>query len=624
MQPAPKTLERSPHHIETAESAGEPHVTRGTNLLLLGRRLFALRRAPAAIVLAALVLTSSALTLRLTADDYIHLLGVRPESGIEGLTLRPWDLFAFARGEPESAHGLMNEGAFPWWSDPTCMISFFRPLSSLTHWIDYSLWPTQNVLTHLHSYLWFALLLIVVARVYQQLTPAPWIGSLALFFYALDDARAPAVGWVATRNLVIALALGLLALSAHHRARADGDVRSKWLAPLWLALALLGGESAIQVCAYLFAYALFLERGSLLARLRTLLPYAGVVLIWRIPYGILRHGAQGSGLYFDPAREPLAYLDALSERLPVILLAQFWIPMSDLWDTLPVLAPGTQIYMLLTALAVVAVMVYLLWPLFLRDRLLRFWSAGALLASLPVCAGPLDDRLLLGPGVGFMMALAQLLAALADGSYPHKNWFVKVAGVSLALFHGVAEPLFLPVRTWSVDSFEGFMAHADPTVPSDASVTEKSVVVMNPPVDLFAMYFPFYREAKHTPRPKHFRWLANGVCDLKVTRTDEHTLVVRPSKGFLSNSTQWMLRGRRNPMKQGEQVALADATFTVTELTADARPAEVEVRFVEPLESPKLHWLQWGRQEYVPFTPPKVGETVVIPAVDMEVALLGG
>ena len=56
-------------------------------------------------------------------------------------------------------------------------------------------------------------------------------------------------------------------------------------------------------------------------------------------------------------------------------------------------------------------------------------------------------------------------------------------------------------------------------------------------------------------------------------------------------------------MKQGEQVALADATFTVTELTADARPAEVEVRFVEPLESPKLHWLQWGRQEYVPFTP---------------------
>lgn len=624
MQPAPKTLEGSSHHIEeaVAEKAAS-RVTRRTKLLAWGQSWLAKERAPHVIVLAALIFTSSALTLSLTADDYIHLLGVRPESGIEGLTLRPWDLFAFARGEPASAHGLMNEGAFPWWSDPHAVISFFRPLSSLSHWADYSLWPTHNVLTHLHSYLWFGLLLIVLGRLYGRLSAAPWIGSLALFFYAFDDARAPAVGWIATRNLVIALTFGLLALTAHHRAYGEGDAHGKWHAPLWLGLALLGGESAMQVCAYLFAYALILQPGSLLARMRTLAPYGVVVVLWRIPYGLLRHGAAGSGLYFDPAREPVGYLEALVERLPVILLAQFGFPFSDMWDTLPVLAPGTQPLMYALALVVIAVMVVLFWPLWPRDRHLRFWLFGGLLASLPVCAGPLDDRLLLGPGVGFMAALAHLLAALVEGAYPRRGRFAVIVGVSLALFHGVAAPLFLPVRTWAVDSFEGFMARGDATIPSDPGVTERTVVAMNPPVDLFAMYFPFYREAKRTPRPKHFRWLANGVCELRVTRVDAHTLILRPSKGFLSNSTQWMLRGRRNPMRVGEPVELDDATFTVTELTEDLRPMEVRIRFREELESPRLHWLQWGKQEYVPYTPPAIGETRVIPAVDMETALLG-
>jgi hypothetical protein len=45
----------------------------------------------------------------------------------------------------------------PWWSDPTIHIDFARPLTALTHVLDYALWPGTPALRHLHSLLWFAL-----------------------------------------------------------------------------------------------------------------------------------------------------------------------------------------------------------------------------------------------------------------------------------------------------------------------------------------------------------------------------------------------------------------------------------------------------------------------------------
>ena len=45
-------------------------------------------------------------------------------------------------------------------------------------------------------------------------------------------------------------------------------------------------------------------------------------------------------------------------------------------------------------------------------------------------------------------------------------------------------------------------------------------------------------------------------------------------------------------------------TATVTELTADGRPAEATFRFDEPLESPSFAWLCFRGDGFAPFTPP--------------------
>ncbi len=654
MQFAPQPTE-PPRHESDGKSRSSGSLARApwaalilARVLARARALLSSPRAPALIIAAGLLLTSGALSLGLTADDYFHLVGVRPAPGLSDLARRPWDLFAFVPGDPRATERLMDAGVFPWWSDPGVRIAFFRPLSSLTHWLDYALWPSLHALMHLHSMLWYALLLAVLARVYQRLCATPAIAALALALYALDDARASAVGWLATRNLLIALSFALLAVYWHDRARSERDAKSRWLAPAALGVGLLAGEAAVQGFAYLVAYALYLDRGTLRARLASLLPYVALLLAWRIPYSLFGYGAQDSGLYFDPGREPGLFLQALAVRLPVLLLAQFALPFSDLWDAVPAFAPGAEPWWLALAAAVLLGLAWLLAPLWRRDRRVRFWGLGALLAAIPVCSGPLDDRLLAGPGIGCAALLAQLFAAWAGArerdhraaradSHPQR---VELRGAAqssesahprvralavggLALLHLAFAPLLLPLRTLGVDAFEVLMTRADASIPSTPDIERQTLVALNPPVDLFAIYFPPYRAGRGIPRPAKLRWLATGISALEVERLDARTLRLRPQAGYLSNSTQWMLRSPRRPLREGEEVVLSDATFQVTELTADQRPAEVLVHFREPLESPTLRFVQWGKREYVPFTPPRVGETMRVPAVDMATALLG-
>jgi hypothetical protein len=53
-------------------------------------------------------------------------------------------------------------------------------------------------------------------------------------------------------------------------------------------------------------------------------------------------------------------------------------------------------------------------------------------------------------------------------------------------------------------------------------------------------------------------------------------------------------------------------TVTITELTADGRPAEATFRFDVPLESPSLVWLCFRGNRFERFTPPAVGQDVEI------------
>jgi hypothetical protein len=309
---------------------------------------------------------------------------------------------------------------------------------------------------------------------------------------------------------------------------------------------------------------------------------------------------------------------------------------------------------MIVAAVVIGVMVLLVAPLWKRDKGIRFWTVGCLLSTLLMCTTFPHDRLLTGIGIGAMALVAEVLASVARSAglideteteraakwtdegrsktaesrgmvaptLPNALW-VKVAAAALVFVHLVMAPVLSPYRARAMIDVNRMLDRADRTVPSDPSVSQRTVVLVNPPLDPFAGYFLIYRAARGQPRPKHLRWLATGVTDLRIERVDDRTLRIRPKAGFLSDTSQMMLRSPAHPMHSGEQIALSDATIEVSDLGPDGRALEILVHFKVKLEDASLQWLQWGDHGYVPFRLPEVGETVVLPAANMREVLFG-
>ena len=589
------------------------------------RRLLQRPRADLAVVGLAVALLAFSLDTGLSADDYIHAMIARGSAELPGFARAPLDMFRFTTGE--HTHALMRDGVLPWWDDPQAKLAFFRPLSALMHYFDYRVLPEWPVLIRVHSLLWSAALLLSVLALYRRLLGPGWVCALAIVLYALDDARGWLVSWVAARNAVIATALSIWALTFHHRARVDGWRPGAWLAPLMLALGLLAGEGAIAICGYLFAHALTLDRGRPRERALGLLPYAAVVVAWRAGYRALGYGVAHSGLYLDPLGEPAAFLSAFAERAPVLLFSQIGGPWSDAFFV-AFGSPQLQRAMVVAGVIGVALLLYALWPLVRRDRVVRFGALGALLAVVPASATFTADRLLTWVAIGASLALAQLIASYAQaretltGSQPRA---LLLPGLVLALVivKLFVEPPFLASRARGNLVVRDVIDRSSAGVPSAPWIRDKRVVYVNPPHVPYASYIAIERAALGIPRPAEQYWLSTGESDLRLDRVDARTLRVRPRGGFVQSPGAQLLRSPRRPFTRGATVTLDGLEIVVTDLTADGRPAEIEARFDRDLDDPTLYWLRWDTIGYTRFTPPPVGQRVVVPAIDLARAMLG-
>ncbi|MFC1592218.1 hypothetical protein ACFL43_06810, partial [Thermodesulfobacteriota bacterium] len=298
-------------------------------------RLYRRLSAPAAtvwVLLAGALLCLPCLLSGLSLDDYFFKTVMLRPGALPGLPRPPFDVFAFIRGDVQQIRQAMELGLLPWWTYfQEYQFAFWRPLSSLTHWIDFRLFPEQAWLMHAHNIAWYVLLGAVLARLYRRWLSPPWVAVLAALLYMVDDAHGPPVAFISNRNALVAAALGFYSLLAHDGWRRSHRPLQAGLAWAAYALALLSGESAIAVCGYLLAYALCLDTGRLRERLLSLAPYAAITLGWRALYSWLGYRAGGAGLYIDPLGEPLRFLGEFVQRLPVLLMGQLALPNSALW-----------------------------------------------------------------------------------------------------------------------------------------------------------------------------------------------------------------------------------------------------------------------------------------------------
>lgn len=132
------------------------------------KRILSCRALPLWLGCLSALLTLPSLGVGLVADDLSQRLRFIGSPKLPEIAARPGDMFTFADGDPVQTRRLMDRGFWPWWTVDTILASFWRPLTVLTHRLDYWLWPNEPVLMHAHSIDWLAVLSAVVTVLYRR------------------------------------------------------------------------------------------------------------------------------------------------------------------------------------------------------------------------------------------------------------------------------------------------------------------------------------------------------------------------------------------------------------------------------------------------------------------------
>jgi len=547
-------------------------------------------------------------------DDYHHKL-LMMDSPIKLLN-SPVDMFKFFDGDPAHTTEIMDVGFFPWWTYKHIKGSFWRPLASITHWLDYIFWPEMPILMHVQSILWYAALAIAITFFYRRFISITWVAGLAALLYVIDDAHGMPVGFLANRNAVMATLFGVLTLIIHDKWRRENLSIGLFVGPVLLVVSLLSAEAGLATCAYLFAYTVFIDRGTLRQRFGALIPYVSVVVIWRILWTYLGYGVEHMGAYIDPLSEPLKYIAAVKNRAPFLLLSQWALPPADI---ALMIHPKYSRLIWRFALVFLVILIVVLIPLLWRQRNTRFWATGMILSVLPICATFHSDRLLTFVGIGAMGLIAQFIHfvfAKTEEKPKLVLWRIPALGLAgiFILVHLIIAPLALPVRAANTMIPKKYLDKLMITDGLDESVKNQDLIIVNPPIVFLMLQSPMMWECNNQPIPRHIRNLTSSLFQpVEVYRPDAKTLVLRPAYGFYTYVLDSLFRNEDHPFSVGDRVELTGMTVEILQMTSYGNVAEAAFIFSVALEDPSLRWLQHKDGAFIPFTPPAIGQKVALP-----------
>jgi hypothetical protein len=585
----------------------------------LARGVLALLRwphMPLAAVLASLCLCAPSVSAGFLADDYVHALVLSGSRALPAYA-QPWtELFAFAT--PANTHALMEEGVLPWWSDPQLRVAFFRPLSALTHVLDWQLWPGAAWLMHVHSWLWSVATMLAAYGLYRRVfrltgepTHAALLARLALLFYALEPTRAVAVAWIANRNALVSLSLSLAAVCLHLDSLALQPTAAarRVASPLLLGLSVLAGEGGVSGLAFLIAAGWLLDARGRVRGLLALWPHLAAVGCVVALGSVLGFGVDGSDAYLDPRREPIAYLTALPARALALLTASIGGPAADAASVYDMLFPHLGLVMQLVSLLLLVLLGLGLRPLFQRSLSARFFGMALCLTVPPACVAFAADRLLTWLSVAAVALLAECaMVALQTPTTAAPRGLALAASAVLGARVLIA-PLILYTQAQNVPRLNAMLAQADSVIPADARVAQHVAVFVNAPEEPLISFVQPQRAALGAPRPRALRRLAAGFSDVAVTRVAHDRVSVLQAGGFLRQHTERLMRSpRSHPFAVGDRVELSDMHAEVEAVLDDGRPLRVAFSI-----DPALHTFYALRAGgYQPFELPAVGQCVTL------------
>lgn len=546
------------------------------------------------------------------------------------------DFFVFFGSKnPHNLERAVETGAAPWWVDSRLEIAFWRPLAALTHWLDYQLWPDSPRLMHLHSVIWYFLLIATWgACLLEIIGLRKWTLGVCVLLFGLDASHADAVGWIANRNILIAACFGFLSLLFYHRNAQRPNYRVYLLSVLCFVSALLSAEGGLAITAYLAAYAFILDKNPIKKRILTFIPFPILVVIWRAIYSYLGYGAGYSGGYLDPVAQKAEFIANMMVQIPTLIMDQL-----TAFESLPqALSPSTLQEQAIIATLVVGVL-FLIWtPYFRNQRTFAFLVLSAIAATVPAGSTIFTGgRLMFVAGAGLSAAVGVfVMHVFLQVTWLPKNrlykYMARVVASVLILAQVIANSYVWYAKINSQisnDELPDISNYADviSTYNSKADVA----IVVNPPAVFDFLFAQPAAAYSNRPYPSKLRPLVPGGGSFVLKRTALDTIEVeaRDNAFYISSNAKldvggakmshWYAKHRLDTFFAGSSYQVTKAVginnemlATVLEENDEGLPNRIRFKFNEALESSKYQWFCWESEKELLSSckPPEIGQAI--------------
>ncbi len=582
----------------------------------------------------------------LKADDVIHREKIRgnpqlrqsrllyPES--PSLTASVKDLFTWVN--PHCRASLKNYGIVPWWGSPDLKVSFFRPVASFTHWIDYRFWPDRSSIMLLENLIWLAALLAMLVLLLQKVIESDAALLFAAAILLFNTYLLTTASWIASRYALMAAFFGVSAIFTYHVFRSSNRMLLLYASLFLFTIGLFCGESAAAAIAYILGYAIAIDHGKPLKRYGFPGLFLVVAVFWRFFYTQSGFGIIGSGFYVSPENDISRYMLQLFQQAPIITASGF---LGIFLYHFLVLPPRLLIFFSLATAVLCGLIGMILFSTVKRFPIARWFLIG-LLGALPLSCTSIHfgERMT----IFVVMGMAPLSGLFLSDLYAKKPLNLKslrniktVAAVLFAIAllgsHLINHPV-LRMRDYALffsQKLAPIQEEYEPLRDDKRIDSTRDLIVVNL-INPVLYYYPYYQIAEQRPYARSFRLLVSSPHQLSVKRIDSLTLMISSASTLLPDLhsiTQIMPKSdqlydyyyfmmlpssNNQTYSKFSAVDVPGMHVTVDSVNAKGLPLKARFSFHRSLENASYVWLAWNyeKEHFEYFQVPRVGDSITL------------
>ena len=519
----------------------------------------------------------------------------------------------------------MRVGILPWWSDPQVTVNIYRPLAALTQFLDYQLWPSNFLYMHIHSLVWYSILLVAILSLYRKFfSNTKHFYLLAALLFIFDKTHLSSISWLANRNdLLSSLFLTATLLCYIQYFKLKNKIIFA-LAQTFILAGLLSSEGIVAVIPIVFFYSCVYLKNSIKTSIKVVIPSLVIFFSFRLITAFFGYKVAHTGFFMDPTQNLVGYIQAFIIRYPILLAQSFTAIDFHYFDFSPL---GNN-YIWIGSLFLSLFFIILFYRVNSKNRLGKFLLLASMVSAVPfVSSFDLSPRNLMIPSIFTAALISTTFSSLWLKS---KRSFIE-SGLLITIGLAILVRLLIsPVDLIS----EGKKVQ----IPTWFTYSQKlyqlknkvPVIVTTPFGYVFDSEFIATNKSKNT-----YRILSSSLFDIELTVTGLQTIELSSEQGFfnlpqdvhkqngLSNlfySTAAFNIGSSDfpiNFKNGQTVANDDFKVVVKEVNSAQVPTILQFTFTKALSDNKYSWLtyNWNTQTFDQVILPEINQSILIMGV---------